>query len=96
MKRTMLLSLQRRFADIEKTNFLVLSTLLDPHFKDKSFNTSVFCQNAVTLLKSEYIAEVEDCQIKEPASKQPAIDSRPIVRGSVWGCLNETLMDDTE
>ena len=95
MKRAMLLSLQRRFTDIEKTNFLVLSTLLDPRFKDRSFSTSVFRQNAVTLLKSHYIVEVEDCQIEEPASKRSATDSRPIARGSVWGCLNEILMDDT-
>ena len=40
MKNGMLASLQRRFAEIEETDFLILATLLDPHFKDKSFETN--------------------------------------------------------
>jgi len=95
MKRAMLASLQRRFADIEETNFLCLATLLDPRFKDKSFSTATFRQDAITLLKSQYSAEVEDCQIEEPASKRAATENRAVESGSVWGCLNEILMNDT-
>ena len=65
MKRAMLASLQRRFTDIEETDFLVLATLLNLQFKDKCFSS--IRQDAVTMLKSQYSAE--DCQIGEPASK---------------------------
>ena len=93
----MLASLQRRFADIKETDFLVLATLLDPQFKDKSFSSSALRQDAVTMLKSQYSAEVEDCQIEEPASKRTATDDGVVAvrRGSVWGCLNEILNDGT-
>ena len=40
MKSEMLESLQRRFSNIEETDFLVLSTMLDPRFKDKFFSSS--------------------------------------------------------
>ena len=66
MKNAMLLSLERRFAKIEELDFLVLATLLDPRFKDKSFSTACFRQNAVSLLKSQYTFEIEDCQLVEP------------------------------
>jgi len=55
MKRAMPASLQRRFADIEETDFL---TILDPRFKDKSFSTATFCQDALnhnTVLKSKIV-----------------------------------------
>ena len=58
----MLTSLEERFA--KETDFLVLGTLLDPRFKDKSFSSAVFCT-----LKSQYTSELEDCQIEKPPSK---------------------------
>ena len=36
MKSAMLTSLEERFSDIEEIDFLLLGTLLDPRFKDKS------------------------------------------------------------
>ena len=44
MKNGMLTSLQRRFAKIEEIDFLVILTLLDPRFKDKSFSNVTFRQ----------------------------------------------------
>jgi len=67
MKRAMLASLQRRFADINETDFLALATLLDPRFRDKLFSIVALCQDAVTLLNSQYSAEIKECQIEESA-----------------------------
>jgi len=89
----MLASLQRRFVDIEETDFLVLATLLDPRFKDKSFSNAMLHHDAVILPKLQYSAEIKDCQIKEPASKRAATDNGPVASGSVWGCLNEIQMN---
>ena len=93
MKSAMLTSLEERFAEIEETDFLVLGTLLDPRFKDKSFSSAVFRQNAVATLKSQYTSELEDCQIEEPPSKRVATDSESLGRSSVWGCLTEILTE---
>ena len=60
MKKGVLTSLQRRFTEIEETEFLVLATLLDPRFKDKSFSNATFRQNAIHLIKSQYTSELED------------------------------------
>ena len=83
MKNGMLASLQRRFAEIEETYFLILATLLDSHFKDKSFSDVTFLH----FLKSQYISELEDCQLEEPPSKRIATltggDSTE--SSSVWG-----------
>ena len=97
MKNGMLASLQRRFAEIEETDFLILATLLDPRFKDKSFSDVTFRQNAIHLLKLQYTSELEDCQLKEPPSKRIATltggDSTE--SSSVWGCLTEILTESS-
>ena len=42
MKSEMLESLRRRFSEIEETDFLVISTMLNPQFKDKFFSSKRF------------------------------------------------------
>ena len=93
MKSAMLTSLEERFTDIEEIDFLVLGTLLDPRFKDKSFSSAEFCQKAVGTLKSQYTSELEDCQIEEPPSKQVATDTEALGSSSVWSCLTELLTE---
>ena len=51
MKSAMLESLQNRLCDIEETDFLVLSTMLDPRFKDKFFSSTSSCESAKVLLQ---------------------------------------------
>ena len=69
MKSAMLDSLQKRFSDIEQTDFLVLSTLLDPRYKDKFFSSVNSRACAKDLL--EDVHRFQDCEInlQEPAPK---------------------------
>ena len=52
-KRQMLGSLNRRYQDVKDNKFLVLVTLLDPGFKDKSFSSLVKSLNAKSHLEEE-------------------------------------------
>ena len=89
MKSAMLDSLQKRFSDIEQTDFLVLSTMLDPRYKDKFFSSVNSRACAKDLL--EDVHRFQDCEInlQEPALKRPATDNE----SKIWGCLNDILTE---
>ena len=54
MKAEMLQSIERRFADVEEKEVIVLATIIDPRFKDKFFSGAVNCQNAKNSDKYNY------------------------------------------
>ena len=54
LKKEMLTSLQKRFEDIEENQYTVISTLLDPCFKNKFFTGSVQMENAKMLLREKF------------------------------------------
>ena len=75
MKAEMLQSIERRFADVEEKEVLVLATIIDPRVKDKFFSGAVNRQNAKKMLLDECkkIRESNSCYIMaEPPSKRPA------------------------
>ena len=53
MKAEMLQSIERRFADVEEKEVLVLATIIDPRFKDIFFSGAVNRQNAKKMLPDE-------------------------------------------
>ena len=88
MKSEMLESLQRRFSNIEETDFLVLSTMLDPRFKDKFFSSSAH-EHAKVLLKEVYEVLTED----EPGEPEPKRIATEDSNSKLWGCLSEILTE---
>ena len=96
MKAEMLQSIERRFADVEEKEVLVLATIIDPRFKDKFFSGAVNCQNAKKMLLDECktIRESNSCYIMaEPPSKRPANEE---ATSKLWGCLSELLSESAE
>ena len=75
MKSAMLESLQKRFYDIEETDFLVLSTMLDPRYKDKFFSSTNSHESAKDLLEDVYKFQTCESDVQEPAPKRPATDN---------------------
>ena len=75
MKSAVLESLQKRFCDIEETDFLVLSTMLDPRYKDKFFSSTNSHESAKDLLEDVYKLQACESDLQEPAPKRPAIDN---------------------
>ena len=55
MKPEMLQSIERRFADIEQEELLVLATMMDPGFKDKFFSDAVNWRNADDILPDKCV-----------------------------------------
>ena len=54
--------MERRFADVEQEELLVLATMMDPCFKDKFFRGVVNWQNAKMLLdKCVKVRENDPC-----------------------------------
>ena len=53
MKHEMLLSLNRRYLEVETIEHLVLSTLLDPCFKDKCFSSITNHTRAKSILEEK-------------------------------------------
>ena len=93
MKAEMLQSIERRFADVEEKEVLVLATIIDPCFKDKFFSGAVNRQNAKKMLldKGKKIRESNSCYIMaEPPSKRPANEE---ATSKLWGCLSEILSE---
>ena len=82
MKKEMLTSLKRRFADMEDKEELVLATILDPRYKHKFFNNST---NAIDLLKDKYTALASISRHAESSSieKKPSSD--------LWTSVTEML-----
>ena len=74
MKNEMLSSLNRRFNDAESNEYLVLTTMLDPSFKNKFFNDIVERDNAKALLEtkvSELLASnTSGTETTEPPEKR--------------------------
>ena len=93
MKAEMLQSIEKRFADVEEEELLVLATMMDPRFKDKFFSGAVNRQNAKKMLldKCVKIRENDSCySTAEPPSKRPASDT---TTSKLWGCLSEILSE---
>ena len=95
MKAEMLRSIDRRFADVEEKEVLVLATIMDPRFKDKFFSSVVSRQNTKKMLLDECarVRENDPCySLAEPPSKRPANDE---TTSKLWGCLTEILSEST-
>ena len=92
MKAEMLASLNRRYAGIEKSELLVIATILDPRFKDKFFTSSTDRVNAMDLIKSK-ISESDNPALVSSSELSPAsVGSSPKrVRSEVWNCFTEIL-----
>lgn len=93
MKEQMLLSLNRRYAQAESNEPLVLATLLDPCFKDKCFSNAANRTRAKNMLEDkvkaldgslEQTSSSDTTETGEPASKRPKTTS-------VVQCLSEIL-----
>ena len=91
MKREMLKSLRRRYGDAESNEFLVLSSILDPRFKDKCFSSGQVKTVARELLQQRFSAlstpvhAGEDIDSEEPAPKRP--------RTALLECFSEILQE---
>ena len=75
MKEHMLLTINRRFADVDSNADLVLATILDCRFKDKFFSGTNEKLKARHLLEEEVVkcAEQENV-VREPSLKRPRTD----------------------
>ena len=93
----MLELLQKRFGDIDDIDFLVLSTMLDPQFKDKFFSSISSRESAKVLLHDVYEFQSDkltEGELKEPAAKRIATeDSASVKTSRLWGCLTELLSE---
>ena len=95
MKSHMLESLQKRFGGIDDTDFLVLSTMLDPRFNDKLFSSISFRESAKVLLHDVYEFQsdkISEGELKEPAAKRIATEDSASVN-EVEQYLAEPLID---
>ena len=92
MKFEILESLHRRFSEIKETDFLVISTMLDPQFKDKFFSSKRFHENAKVLLQKLYEGENEP---KEPVAKR-VVTEEGVTKSKLWCCLTEILSESNE
>ena len=88
IKSEMLESLKKRFSNIEKTEFLVLSTMLDPRFKDKFLSISAR-EHAKDLLQKAYETFSED----EPGEPEPKRIATEDSNSKLWGCMSEILTE---
>ena len=90
MKSEMLESLQR-FSEIE-TDFLVISTMLDPWFKEIFFSSTRFRENNKVLLQELCEGENEP---EESAARRVAAEEG-VTKSKLWGCLTEILSESNE
>ena len=83
MKGEMLVSLKRRFADMEHKEYLLLAIILDPRYKNKFFsNTDV----AVDLLEQKY------CTLLCAEGKElPLVTCQPEKQSELWASFTEIL-----
>jgi hypothetical protein len=92
MKTAMLQSIHNRFNTMEKLDFLLLSTALDPRFKDKFFSSSVVCGDVKQKLKQlcyiDYDNNENSDDIDEPLMKKPNNDDN---ESEFWSCFSELL-----
>ena len=68
MKKEKLLSVKRRFSDIESNVPLVIVCLLDPHFKDRFLSGTIQQAEAKRILTEELekIEDYDDAESLEP------------------------------
>ena len=91
MKREMLKSLRGRYGDAESNEFLVCSSFLDPHFKDKCFSSGQVKTVARELLQQRLSAlstpvhASENIDSEEPAPKRS--------RTALLECFSEILQE---
>ena len=85
MKKEMLKSLKRRYADAESNEFLVLGSILDPRFKDKCFSSEQVKTGAKELLQQKLSPGTADTNSEEPAAKRP--------RTALLECFTEILQE---
>ena len=77
MKAEMLASLNRRYAGIEKSELLVIATVLDPRFKDKFFTHSIDRVNAIDLIKSKISESDNPALVSSSESSPVSVGSSP-------------------
>ena len=88
MKSEMLDSLNRRFENMENEEFLLLSTALDPRYKDKFFTTNSVHSEAKRILEQNCAIENHD----EPPAKRPHTEQEGSKNTSdLWTCFSEIL-----
>ena len=90
MKSEMLDSLNRRFENMENEEFLLLSTALDPRYKDKFFlpQTVFIVKLNVNILKQNCAIENHD----EPPAKRPHTEQEGSKNTSdLWTCFLKYL-----
>ena len=91
MKREMLKSLRGRYGDAESNEFLVLSSILDPRFKDKCFSSGQVKTVARELLQQRLSAlstpvhASENIDSEEPSPKRS--------RTALLECFSEILQE---
>ena len=68
---------------------LVLSTMLDPRYKDRFFRSTNSCKSAKDLLEDVYKFQTCESDVQEPAPKRAATDNE----SKIWGCLNDILTE---
>ena len=79
MKNEMLLSLKRRFSDIESNPPLVIACLLDPRFKDRFLSGVIQQAEAKRILLEELEnLDQDDARSFEPPSKRSNTESTKI------------------
>ena len=88
MKKEMLLSVKRRFDDIESNVPLVIACLLDPRFKDRFLSGTTQQAEAKRMLieELEKIEDYDDAGSLEPPSKRSNADITEL-----WQSFNEIL-----
>ena len=88
MKKEMLLSVKRRFSDIESNVPLVIACLLDPRFKDRFLSGTIEQAEAKRMLLEELekIQDYDDAGSLEPPSKRSNADITEL-----WQSFNEIL-----
>ena len=88
MKSEMLDSLNRRFENMENEEFLLLSTALDPRYKDKFFTTNSVRSEAKRILKQNCAIENHD----EPPAKRPHTEQEGSKNTcDLWTCFSKII-----
>ena len=91
MKREMLKSLRRRYGNAESHECLVLSSILDPRFKDKCFTSAQAQTDARELLQQKVSALSSVGQNRTEADSVEPPPKRP--RTALLKCFSEILKE---
>ena len=86
MKSTMVASLKQRFQNIEKMEFLVIATLLDPRFKDK-FSSDPETELCTTTTRKEELGT--SATVKDETTASSHLPKRPCT--DLWQSFSEIL-----